>query len=253
MDTLFAILTNPLVYAGLLGGLGAYYAVWAATRKQYLSVNKLFNLFTLMMVSGLVAAMVLQMVQLQSWQDGWQWHDAVVHLRPWTSVIAYVVLYLAGLRYLREIRFPYWRSLDIASLGLTVWWMCMCVGWAVYVWHWARLVAVMGALIGGVGIIWLYRKVDKPGLISALHISWFFGILTLMHYMIPAWQESLSVVEWIVDGSGIAVGVLIVVFRLSAKSEKMLLQDIPRGVSQGFRDTFSRAFKPADSSKDNGV
>ena len=249
MTDIISILTNPMLYISLFGLLACLYTAWTIARRQYLGVDKLFNAVSLALLSGWVAAVVAQWLASQHPWNQITLADAWVHPRPIAVFVGYAAIALIASRYIMKIRYPYWRTMDMVALSLTVFGMIMVVGWSLTRLELGSLVASVVALLGSAVLIMVYSKIERHGLATGLHLVVFFSIILSARFLIPSWQESLTSVKWFLDVGGLLIGVTIVILRASTKSEKIILQDIPRGVSQGFQETFTRAFKNKHSSK----
>lgn len=232
-----------MLYAVIIGVLGGLYTVWSLARRQYLSVDKLFNTLSLAICAGYAASLITQSVINQVWQRPLTLSDLWINPRSLVVLVAVIAMFLVSSKYITSIRYPYWKVMDMLALGLTVVIWCLLAGWLVIQPHWGSIIAVASMLFIIGGLFYLYVRVDRPGLTFAVHITTLFMLTAGIRHIITSWQLSMSGVEWIAEGLGVALGLLLVGLRVSARSEKVILQDIPRGVSQSFRDTFTRTFK----------
>lgn len=242
MDQFIAILTNPLFYTGILGMLVAFYAIWAMARQQYLGVDKLFNLLALSLAAGWFASWATQSLSNKIWEVQLNLGQLWVNPQPIVALMGYIGIWLVATRYIRSIRYPYWRLMDMLFVSLALLQSSLFIGWAIEQLSWHTGAAAVVATILAAALAFLYTKLQRSGIIAGLQSALLFGLLLALHFTVPTWQGQLGGVEWIADIVGIILGITLVALRISARSEKAILQDIPRGVSQSFHETFTRAF-----------
>ena len=247
MNQFIAILTNPLLYTGVLGILGAFYAIWAMARQQYLGVDKLFNLLALSLAAGWFASWVAQSLSNKIWEEQLNFGQLWISPQPVVALIGYIGIWLVATRYIRSIRYPYWRLMDMLFVSLALLQSALFIGWAIEQFSWYTGVAAVTTAVLVAVLTLLYTKLQRSGIIAGLQSALLFGLLLALHLTVPTWQGQSGSVEWIADIVGIILGVTLVALRISARSEKAILQDIPRGVSQSFHETFTRAFAKKDT------
>ncbi len=252
MNQLIALITNPILYTAFGGIVAAFYAVWTFARQHYLGVDKLFNLLALSLAAGWFGGWIVQSIVNRIWESRLSLDQLWVHPKPMVALVGYIGIWLVATRYIRSIRYPYWRLMDILFIALAIVQSALLLGWTIEQFDWAMVIALVGALLLTIGLVWLYGKTQRSGIVAGVQSAGFFGVLLVLYYMVPAWQGQSGSVEWIADVVGIVLGVTLVVLRISARSEQAILQDIPRGVSQNFYETFTRAFskKPTNSEPD---
>ena len=129
MNQFIAILTNPLLYTGALGILGAFYAIWAMARQQYLGVDKLFNLLALSLAAGWFASWVAQSLSNKIWEEQLNFGQLWISPQPVVALIGYIGIWLVATRYIRSIRYPYWRLMDMLFVSLALLQSALCIGW----------------------------------------------------------------------------------------------------------------------------
>lgn len=242
MNELIAIITNPILYAAIIGTLIAFYAIWSLARQQYLGVDKLFNLLALSLAAGWFTSWATQSLTNRIWESQFALSQLWVNPHPLVVLVGYIGIWLVATRYIRSIRYPYWRLMDMLFIALSIIQSALMVGWTVTKFSWSAAIISVVAIIVSSALVLLYSKLHRSGIVAGLQSATFFGLILVLHLTAPAWQEQISGVEWIADGVGIILGITLVVLRISVKSEKTILQDIPRGVSQSFQETFTRAF-----------
>lgn len=240
---IFEIITNPLSYALPIGGLAAMYAGWSLARRQFLSVNKIFNLITISVLFGWLTGLIIQLTSLSITLNSFNFSHLWVHPRPLVVLGGYIVMALAASRYIRAIRYPYWRTIDMLSAALAILLTFLLLGWSIQMLELWPFVITVGAMASAGVVVWTTVKTERYGLATGLHLATVFVTVGTARLLVPAWQEITTNVEWTAVIIGGVAGVTVMVLRASSRSEKAILQDIPRGVSQSFRDTFSRAFR----------
>ena len=247
MSQLIAILTNPLLYTGILGILAAFYVIWTFARQQYLGVDKLFNLLALSLAAGWFTSWVVQSIANRIWETELSLSQLWVSPQPLVALAGYIGIWLAATRYIRSIRYPYWRLMDMLFVSLALLQSALFVGWTIGEFNLYTGVAAVVTIILAATLALVYTKLQRSGIVAGLQSALLFGLLLTLHLMVPTWQGQLGGVEWIADIVGIILGITLVALRISARSEKVILQDIPRGVSQSFHETFTRAFAKKDT------
>jgi len=249
MDIFISIVTNPITYAFIFGLLTMFYTAWTLAHRQYLGVEKLFNLVSIALVTGWVSSLATQWVVTQqsfaaiSLQSFWIHPTSIVVLAGYTGIS------LIASRYILKIRYPYWRTMDMLAISLAVFETIAIIGWSITQIELGSLAAVTASIVSLGIILLIYFKVERHGLATGIHLMTIFGVLILTRLLIPSWQESMTGVEWALDIGGILLGLTLSILRVSSRSEKVILQDIPRGVSQSFQETFTRAFKSKQQAK----
>jgi hypothetical protein len=242
MNEIIAIAANPILYTCIVGTLVAFYTIWTLAKQQYLGVDKLFNLLALALASGWFGGWVVQSITNRIWESPLALDQLWVHPKPLVTLFGYIVIWLVATRYIRTIRYPYWRLMDMLFIAVAIIQSGLLLGWTINHFSWLGASVLAIAIVSNGALLWLYSKIKRSGIIAGLQAGIFFSLILALHLMLPAWQGRGSGVEWVADGVGIILGITLVLLRISARSEKVILQDIPRGVSQNFSETFTRAF-----------
>lgn len=243
MEQLFSLLVNPFAYLVPLGVVAAMYTSWALARRQYLSVNKLFNATFFALVFGWAAAWLVQVLLTSTAFDRLDLWDLWIHPRPIIVLTGYIAIAFVVSRYILSIRYPYWRTMDMVSAALAVFLAALSIGWAIQDPQLGAFVTAIIAVVAAAAIIGAQIRWGRHGIVTAVHLLTLFGVVSVTRFLIPSWQQSTTNVEWTAIGLGGIWGLGLLAIRISNRSERVILQDIPRGVSQGFQDTFTKAFK----------
>jgi hypothetical protein len=176
--------------------------------------------------------------------------------QPFTAVSllsAYGAALLVAWRYLRHIHYPFWRMMDSNVIGVTL----VGLGWLV-----GTLIRqpniVLGAITVALALIFLallaiYQKIERPGLVSSGHVIAVFTLCLTVQYLLVPWQGTSSVVEYAAGSIGVMAAVAALSVRLRQRTTQASLVQIPNGVSQKFRETFSLLLSRQPSTKDGST
>lgn len=175
--------------------------------------------------------------------------------RPFTItllLVGYIAAVAVGRWYVATIRYPWWRMADSTVLGLTL----IELGWAVGMLLATPTIAI-GAATAALSITFLLllilqQKVAQPGLTVGLHSLAIFAICTGLHLALVSWQSIGTSVEYLAGGIGICLGIAVCIARLRHRVPRVAPITLPTGVSQRFRDTFTRALAPKQPSSKDG-
>ncbi len=251
------IVTSPLLYCGLVGGVVAMYVVWRLCRQSYLLPEKQFTLLWLGWLAGYAAAVVVGWIWQMIGQGGWltleQWLWGLLPLNGrelWQSsgliLAAYVAAGAAVVAYIRSIRYPLWKMLDMWAVGLMVWQLFIVIGWVA---QWSSWPSIEDWLMLGWTIVWLVvvswlygygARRDKDGLVLGVQIMGVFGFLIAAQLGQLSWQGQVNIVELSIAIVGCLAGAGLLAYRIWQPSTAIRLQDTPKGVSQSFKETFAR-------------
>lgn len=243
MQTIISLATNIYTYTILLGALSALYCAWSLARRQYLSVNKLFNLVTLSFFFGWLSAAVIQHFILHGFTLPAESAVLWAHPRPIVVATSYIAIAIITARYIRAIHYPYWRTIDMVASSLAVFVAWIVIGWVIL--NPTMVAAATGAvaILSAITVIVSCTRFKRSGLATGLHILAVFVVVGMSRFAIPSWQETTTIVEWTAVGIGGLAGLIIIGLRILSRSHQIILQEMPRGVSRSFYDTFNRAFR----------
>ena len=246
------LLLSPLPYAALFGFWLSLYIVWSLARKAYLGTIPTMNAFTFA-VAGLWAgsSAVYSLRQLLLHQ-AFSWHWLTLH--PNAIELFAGVVVSAGLTvwYVRRIRYPFWKMTDMVSIGLLTMEVFLVSSWLIIVRSLAASLAAV-VLLAALGLGWFcYLKITKVGIVTALHLIGLFTAAAVVRHLAPSWQHSVTGVEWLADWVGVFCGVVVAALRISSRSRQIVFTDIPRGVSQSFRETFAKVIASRRPSTEDG-
>jgi hypothetical protein len=251
-----SLFLQPTFYTTLVALVLAFYLVWALARQQYLGAFQQFDVLAISLSAGLVGLFVGQLFFPGYLALPWPLAYAADLLRqPFTIVAvfcAYVVAAVVSWRYIRRIRYPYWRVMDSNVLGVAL----VELGWLIGLLLidttiTLAIVTVSWAIIL-VALLVLYHKADKPGLTVGAHLVALFSLCLLLQYLFITWQGLSSGVEYAIGGIGVLVGLAILARNLRLKVPHTTLTQLPVGVSQKFRETFNRTLVTKQPSKPDG-
>jgi hypothetical protein len=254
MNFLLHLFSQPTLYSICVALVLAFYIVWVLARQQYLGTFQQFNLLTISLVAMTVAAVLCQVLFPGYLNLPTSQTEVVTALRqPFTILsllCAYMAAILASWYYLRRIHYPFWRMMDSNVIGISL----VALGWLV-----GTLIRQPGIALGVATIILaliflaqlaLYQKIERTGVVCAANTVATFGVCLAVQYVLVPWQVPSSVVEYVAGGVGIAAGLVALIIRLRWKVPHTTLTQLPTGVSQKFRETFSTLISKRPSSSD---
>lgn len=254
LQTLTTIFTQPSLYTDIVAIILAFYLVWALAKQQYLGTNQQFDVLAISLASGVVGIFIVQTLYpgYLLWPDSWQLVKSA-----WTSPFTLAALAggyaLAGLTswwYIKHIRYPYWRVMDSNVLGVMVVGLGQILGILL-----TKLTIPLAGLTVGWAILLLillvlYQKTKRPGVTTGAHLVMVFGFCLVAQYLLVPWQGIGTGVEYGLGSIGILLGIGIMVRQWRAAKPQPTSFQLPAGVSQRFRDTFSRALQQQPSKPD---
>jgi hypothetical protein len=255
-QTLISLLLQPTLYTVAIAVILAFYLVWALAKQQYLGVFQQFDVLAISLAVGVAGIFVAQILFPGYWSWPWPPQQILTALKQPFTIVALVVGYsLAGLAswwHIRRLHYPFWRVMDSNSLGLSViqlGWLLgvvlqeLSVSLAIATVVWAILVS---------GLLIMYHKTDRPGLTASLHVVALFGFCLVLQRILVSWQGYSSIVEYAIGGLGLIGGMVALLTRWRVTVPRPTLSQLPAGVSQKFRDTFTRSLGVKQPSKPDG-
>lgn len=245
LHQLAAAAAHPNLYSTLIALVVAFYMAWALARQQYLGVYQHFDVLALTLVAGIVGLFGLQIVYPGYINAPWPLGNVSQALRQPFLITSLAFSYLmAGLvawRYVRRIHYPFWRVMDTNVLAVSL----VVLGWLL-----GEVIAAPSAPLAVAAGGWafyfvisllLYQRLERPGIVSGLHLVAISAMCAALQFTLGPWRGMLSIVEYGTAGLGIFLGLLVIVIRLRVSVPHTTLPQLPVGVSQKFRETFSRA------------
>jgi hypothetical protein len=230
----------PVLIAAVLAYFGGAYMFWRAGKRQFWDTNIVFSLYAfiwlLAVLGGLSGGLMGALIK----------HGGVGDVQVWLSgfslVGAYAVAGIGLWYYLRRVHYPFWRIADALVFSLAITQAVMVSGWSLYRWSLSSLPLAIG-LWGMAGIVyWVRHRTWAEGRKFGAIMAASFAIIIADALGRSSWQDPIGLRELVTNIGGLVVGVGLIIVRTSSTTRKNVISDLPRGVSQGFRDTFNRAF-----------
>jgi hypothetical protein len=253
---LISLFLHPTVYTVAVAIVLAFYLVWALAKQQYLGVFQQFDVLAISLAAGTIGIFIAQAFFPGYWSWPWPPQQLVAALKQPFTIVALVTGYsLAGLAtwwYIRRIHYPYWRVMDSNSLGLSLIELGWLLGVVLQELSLSLAIATVVWAIIFSGLLVIYHKTDRPGLTTSLHVVALFGFCLALQGMLVSWQGTSSIVEYAIGGLGLIGGSIVLLTRWRVTVPRPTLSQLPAGVSQKFRDTFSRSLGAKQPSKPDG-
>jgi hypothetical protein len=232
---LFAALRHPELYTFPAAYLVSAYLFWRQGKRQYWDTRVIFNMVGITTLLAIVAWAT--MVQIES---RWSTVREISHVQP--ALITTIAL--SGLWfYTRRVRYPWRRVADVGAAAggcaMSILSMSNILNGAL-----VPIVWLSGSVILIVVLIFLRASIKTDGRAAGMYLC-ALALLSIATVFMreSAWQQRSTLIELFLYGCGVIGGIVLIINSGSAYRQ-MHVWDLPRGVSQGFRDTFSRAFAP---------
>jgi hypothetical protein len=242
---LAAAASHPNLYSTLIALIAAFYIAWAMARQQYLGVYQHFDVLALTLIFGIAGIFAGQIFFPGYLNAPWPpVHIAEALQRPFliTSLsFGYILAGLATWRYIRRIHYPFWRVMDTNVLAVSLIVLGWLLGEVIAMPSVPLAVAAGGWALYFVASLLIYQRLERPGLLSGLHVVAIAAMCGALQFTLVSWRGMLSIVEYSTVALGIFLGLVVIVIRLRVSVPHTALPQLPVGVSQKFRETFSRA------------
>jgi hypothetical protein len=239
--TVVEIFLSPWLYVSAFGYIIAAYTAWKIGRKQYWQSDVTFSFVHLWLVGALFGDVLFWSL--------WQllhMHPGI--LVPWLSIAG---IQLGGWTcvaiYTRRVHYPWWRVVDLLALSVSTGLVPLSSFLFIRQPTLTDLVVCIGSLLMTITLWLLYylnqqAEIPIQGRIFGFHLVEAGIIVIAVGLLKTSWQQSGGLVELLLCSIGSTIGLGIIILRSSARSRKVILETLPRGVSQSFRETFNRAF-----------